>query len=98
MKPKKIYISGAISSRQIHEAKAHFKAAHDILIHDWYNVVNPFEIGTNQHFTWQANMSICIPALCDCDAIYMLRGWWKSKGAIGSIILDKMLGLEVNYE
>jgi ATP-dependent Zn protease len=40
-----------------------------------------------------------ISLLChQCDAIYMLRGWKKSKGATAECYVAKWLGLDIYYE
>ena len=96
---KKIYISGAISSRPIHEAEAHFKAAQLRLLVIGYDCINPMEISPySQEKTWEDYMRNDIKHLMDCQAIYMLRGWWKSRGARVEWWLAKKLGMEVIYE
>ena len=101
---KKIYISGAITPtwlnrRPIHEAETHFKAAY-WKIHDDLDIpINPFEISPySPEKTWSDYMKDYIEVLVRCDAIYMMKGWWKSKGAWTEFLLAKTLGLEIIYE
>jgi hypothetical protein len=37
-------------------------------------------------------------AIMECDAIYLMQGWEKSKGAQAELALAKFLGLSVYYE
>lgn len=43
-------------------------------------------------------MRALIPLLCPCDRIYMLRGWWHSRGAWVELIIAKVLGIKVLWE
>lgn len=44
-------------------------------------VNNPAEIGEQDGLEWHEYLRKDIRALMDCDAIHMLPGWRKSKGA-----------------
>jgi hypothetical protein len=39
-----------------------------------------------------------IKHLINCDDIYMLRGWWRSKGARLERHIAKVLGLGIVYQ
>ena len=39
-----------------------------------------------------------IKALIMCNRIYMLRGWWRSRGARLEYHIAKMLGLEIIFQ
>lgn len=99
MKNIKTYISGPISGRPNGNQEAFYSAAED-LIKKGITPVNPhdvcFLLPTGS--TWSEYMRENIPALCRCQEIYMLRGWWRSRGARVEWFLARVLGLRVNYE
>lgn len=81
---KKVFISGAISSRSYEEACKQFKDAQLILENWGYEVENPMEATEHlnpQKTSWQTYMRSSITQLMKCDYIYMLHGWERSKGA-----------------
>lgn len=47
---------------------------------------------------WLACMRVDIPALINCDAIYLLRGWENSRGARLEKLIAEGLGLEVMFQ
>lgn len=49
-------------------------------------------------FCLKAAMKRNCHAICECDAIYMLKGWEKSRGAMVEFQLAIYLGLEIHYE
>lgn len=91
----KVYISGKITGCKNWEAL--FKEAEIKLIYKKYEVVSPRTIGSKE-LSWSENMKLCIKALCDCDAIYMLKNWRRSKGARIERFIAKKLGLKIIYE
>lgn len=91
----KIYISGKITGCKnweilFCEAETRFKC-------EGVEIVSPRLIGSKD-LSWQENMKLCIKALCDCDAIYMMKNWRKSKGAKVERFIAKKLGLEIIYD
>jgi len=42
--------------------------------------------------------SVLLGDLVDCDAIYMLRGWERSKGARAEYAVAVWIGLEIIYQ
>lgn len=88
-----VYISGPMSSRPDMN-RAEFIKAQELLEKLNFVVVNPLFINPKED---QGKRIIClkrdIKALIDCDFIYMLDGWEKSRGAT----LEKMVadGLEI---
>lgn len=76
------YISGPISSKP----KTHvedFKKAKEWLLYFDYFPIDPHDI--SEYFAdkaWRDYMGECLHALIeDADYIYLLPGWWHSKGA-----------------
>jgi uncharacterized protein DUF4406 len=94
----KIYISGKITGVET-EAPQLFEKAAKELLNNGYDPVNPLLINHDEHDkTWHSYMKADIKALCDCDAIYMLRNWTDSTGAIIEHALAIQLGLQIHYE
>ena len=98
MKKNKVYISGKISGLEYADAFDKFQAAERKLREQGYEVVNPMTIEHNHDQSWEAYMRNDIKALCDCDAIFMLGNWKKSRGAKIEFYLATKLGIEVMYE
>ena len=76
----KIYISGKITGIE-KEAIAIFEKAEKELLVAGYEVVNPMKLNHDHDKSWASYMKVCIKALCDCDAIYLLHNWQDSDGA-----------------
>lgn len=79
-KKKKIYISGAVTGLSEKEVKTNFSAAEQLLKQFNFDVVNPVS-HTIKNGTWEEYMKQDIKLLCDCDFIFMIDGWGKSRGA-----------------
>lgn len=93
----KIYISGKISGIE-NDALALFDTAEDALKTTWAVVINPMRLPHDHDKTWHSYMREDIKSLCDCDAIYMLKNWSDSKGAIIEHTIAMYLGIKVIYE
>lgn len=63
-----------------------------------FDVVNPAEFGAIAGRAWCDYLRDDIRALVDCDAIWMLRGWSRSRGARLEHHIARELGLSVVYE
>ena len=94
----KIYISGAIAHYDMDERKAAFSAAATQLRAQGYEPVNPFENGLPQPGDWREHMRVDIDMLLDCQYIYMLKGWWVSKGAKLELDVATSCGLKPIFE
>lgn len=94
----KIYISGKISGIE-KEAKRKFESAEQVLNYaGWTDIVNPFKLPDNHDKTWRSYMKECINALLQCGAIYMLKNWEDSRGAIIEHDIAKAFDLLIFYE
>lgn len=88
----KIYISGKITG--IDNYAELFENAENLLKSKGFEVINPVKLNHLHDKTWQSYMKEDIKALMDCDAIYMLKNWHQSKGAI----IEKKLASEVGIQ
>lgn len=95
----KTYISGPISGRPNGNQEAFFRASEHLIISKRIPV-NPHKVCAllPASSTWAEYMRTNIPALCSCDEIYMLKDWWRSRGARVEWLLARVLGLKVRYE
>lgn len=90
----RIYVAGPMTGLpdlnfpSFHAAAARLRA----LGHD---VVNPAEINTDPNAAWRDCMRVDIKALVDCDAIALLPGHEKSRGATLERTIAAGLGLQV---
>jgi hypothetical protein len=108
MTKKSIYIAGPMTGLPEFNYPAFFMAEH-ILARDWL-VNNPARMdgidttgmkGLHSEvpeFCLKQAMKRNCHAICESDAIYMLKGWEKSRGAMVEIQLAIYLGLEIHYE
>lgn len=91
---KRIYIAGPMTGFDelnfpaFHAAAARIRA----LGHD---AINPAEINPDASMSWHDCMKTDIAALVTCDAIHLLDGWEKSKGATLEAHIAERLELEV---
>lgn len=93
-KKKRVYISGQITGLDEREYKAFFKQAEGILRQFGYDPINPTaldETENTEYWDWHDYMKRDIKLLCDCDYIYLLPNWSKSRGAKFEYMIADML-------
>ena len=99
----KIYIAGQITGLPYRDAVKKFAKAKQKLLKSAYAkgitlvVINPMEL-TNEKMSRAECMKICIRELLNCDAIYMLKGWWLSLGAVLENDIAAQIGLKIRNE
>lgn len=94
---KRIYISGKISGME-EKAFELFEEA-EMLLHTYgYEVINPMKLPHNHDKQWHSYMREDIKALCECDAIYMLRNWKDSRGAQIEFELANYLEIDIIHQ
>lgn len=91
----KAYIAGPMTNLPELNWPAFNAAAADLraLGHE---IVNPAEINTDPTADWRTCMRADIKQLVDCDAIVMLPGWEKSRGATLEHQIAVGLGMRVH--
>jgi hypothetical protein len=93
MNNMKVYISGAITNNPDYEQQ--FKEAEKYLISLGYAVINPVK---NLGFTYKEYIDMALNELMHCDAIYMMKGYKESKGALLELKYAKTIDMEIMYE
>lgn len=92
----RIYISGSITRDP--DYRAHFARAEEKLRRQRLHVFNPAKNEPDPDKTWKDYMRHDIRQLLTCSAIYMLKGWRRSKGARLEYRIAKALGLIIMRE
>ena len=93
-----VYISGKITGTTDYMER--FEAAEKKLVGKGYDAINPakrnaeFPPGT----AWETYMRSCITMLMGADAIYMMRGWRRSAGAVLEHQIATSLGMVIINE
>ena len=91
----KIYIAGPMSGLPNFN-RAAFNHAHVFLGARGYVVLNPALLPDG--LTQAEYMDICLAMIRCADAVFMLRDWEKSDGAVAEHALAKKIGLEIMTE
>lgn len=94
----KIYIAGKITGEPMAECRLKFKKAAEYLSILGAEVINPFDLGLPEHYTFEQCKSTCFNALASADAIFMLNDWKKSPGARVELHEAMRLKLDVYFE
>ncbi len=94
---KRIYIAGPISNIPDGNFSAFAEADAALRAAGWL-VSNPHVVCAHlpaSSTTWTTYMRHCVRALSHCDAVALLPGYEKSKGAMAELNLAVALGLDV---
>lgn len=89
----KTYIAGQISNNPNYESQ--FAEAEKNLTEQGHAVINPVK-NLGFHYKDYIDMGLC--ELMRCEAIYLLKGWKKSKGAKLEATYAKTVGLQIYEE
>lgn len=90
----KIYIAGKVTGLPKDEVIQKFAEAQKQFEAYGYEVVNPIEVVNDWEMEWKEAMKLCIAALMECDAIYLLNDYKESKGAL----LEKQIAKAMNIK
>ncbi|MEM5371338.1 DUF4406 domain-containing protein [Paraburkholderia azotifigens] len=90
----KIYISGPMTGLPDSNKPA-FNAEAARLREMGFEVVNPAEVDLGPKATWFQYMRADLKLMLDCDAIALLPGWMKSRGAAIEHWIARALGFQV---
>jgi hypothetical protein len=91
-----IYIAGPMTGISDFNFREFERAAKELRTNG-YTVVSPHEIGDSIK-SWAENMAVDIMYLMECDSIYLLNGWRKSKGACIEFEIAKLKGMKIMKE
>ena len=90
----RLYLAGRIRGEPNYHAN--FARAAQKLRQDGYDVFNP-AAANQEGRSLGAIMAYLLPRVCECEAIAMQRGWWRSGGARIEWLLAKYLKLKIIY-
>ncbi len=94
MKEDKVYISGPVSGMP-NENREAFAMIERFFTRRAIRCVNPVRLATlalPAGSSWVEYLKFDLYELIDCTAIVLLRGWWRSRGAILEAIVAWFLG------
>ena len=96
----KTYISGPISSDP--DYIKHFSEAESFLLGTGDTPVSPSKLDCAEEglvtHSWNYFMRKALQMLCECEAIYMLEGYEKSRGARLELSVAKELDMLIYFE
>jgi Asp-tRNA(Asn)/Glu-tRNA(Gln) amidotransferase A subunit family amidase len=93
----KVYISGMITSLREDQYRKAFKEAAKYLEEQGHEPVDPSILGKPEQRSWHYYMKKAIAQLVECDAIYMLRNYSGSRGALLEKKIAEGLDMPVFY-
>lgn len=89
-----LYLSGPMTGIKDFNFPA-FNYATKKLREKGYNVINPAELGADTSKPWEYYIRRDIELLLKADAVAVLNGWEKSKGATLEVFIAQQLGMPV---
>ena len=89
----KIYIAGAITNNPNYEKQ--FAEAEKTLTEQGHAVINPVK---NLGFAYKDYIDMGLCELMKCEAIYLLNGWNKSRGAFLERVYAITTGMKIYEE
>lgn len=92
-----IYIAGPMTGIENHNFEA-FNAAAELLEAKGFEVVNPASHGVVVGASWADYLRYDIQRLSECGAVFFLRGWENSPGAMLEWTIARQLGLSLRFQ
>ena len=92
----KVYIAGPMSGYEEFNFPA-FNRAEELLrnSYGYEHVVNPAKLHPTTHLPWAEFLKQDLRELIACDAVFLLKGWEKSRGATLEAFVAYILGLRL---
>ena len=92
-----VYISGGITNNKNY--KEDFESAVEWLSKNNHNPINPSRLSEIMpNLTYEQYMAIDYKLIELCEAVCMIKGWQKSKGACAELAYAKSLGKKIIYQ
>lgn len=93
-----VYISGKISGLDKKECSEIFEKAKEKLESNGFVGITPFDVYDGENKNWGYCMIKDLEYIMKCDAIYMLKNYEDSEGAIIELKFAKRMGLITMFE
>ena len=92
----KVYIAGGMSGYEEFNFPA-FNRAEEILrgVYGYKRVINPAKLHSTTDLPWEEFLKRDLLELIACDAVFLLNGWEKSRGATLEALVAYTLGLRL---
>ena len=92
----KVYIAGGMSGYEEFNFPA-FNRAEEILrgVYGYKRVINPAKLHSTTDLPWEEFLNQDLRELITCDAVFLLKGWEKSRGATLEAFVAYILGLRL---
>lgn len=90
------YVSGPMTGLPEFNYPA-FAAATTLLEGKGHMVLSPHSVGQHEGWEWEDYMKAAVQLQTECDAVYMLPGWSRSRGGRVEHGLATTFGQSINY-
>jgi len=95
---RQCYIAGKIGDLHEAEYKRNFDMAKNYVFNLGYEPVSPVDLPHNHDKTWQSYMKEDIKAMLDCHAVFVLKNWRQSPGAIIEVDLAMKMSINIIFQ
>jgi hypothetical protein len=95
---KKVYISIPITGKHLNAQKTLANTMKKALSAMGYIAISPFDVVNDDNAPTSVAMGKCIMALLECDAVYFMTGWHKSKGCMTEFDTARNYGMEMMFQ
>lgn len=91
----KIYVSLPISGYDIEETKEYAEKVKKFLEEKCDEIITPFDVCDEEGKSYSYYMGRSIEALLECDAVFFVPNWQKSKGCMAEFEIVRIYGKEI---
>jgi hypothetical protein len=95
---KKCYIAGKIGDLPLNEFTSNFHIGKAEVVEMGFTPVAPTDLPHIHDQTWASYMKEDLTEMMKCEALYALRNWRHSPGAIVEVELAMKLGLTIIFQ